>query len=95
MDTVQRFLQVRRNHFLVFVTLNLRFEMEIVVDVFFADPHKWFVAQLAFCAFKDQLQAPQGPRIFIQKNIVAAVKFVDDVLDEELVKSSPPSCVSP
>ena len=86
MDAIQRFLQIRRDHFLVLVTPNLGFEVEIIVDVFFSDPHKRFVAQLAFRAFKDQLQPPQSPGIFIEKNIVASMKLIDDVLDEKLVK---------
>jgi len=28
------------------------------------------------------------------RHVVGFVKFIDDILDEELVKSSPPSCVS-
>ena len=44
MDAVQGFLQVRQNHFLVFVPLNFRFEVDILVDVFFTDSGKRFVA---------------------------------------------------
>src|ERR1700751_184827 len=81
MDAIKGLLQVGRNHFLVFVTTEFRFEVEIVVNEFFADFDERQVTQLALRTLQDHLEAPHRAGVFIQKNVVLPMELLDNLLD--------------